>query len=118
MFSVFKSSVYSDVPSAFDPSHTVSYCAPSKHQSVHSLNLKYDGSTHVRAFLQHHEELCASRGISKDRPFTSAAELFEQNCMFLCWYRSIKVDAKSWSQIWHCLVDEHFPYDYDRRLTR
>lgn len=73
MFSVFKTSVSDDSKEV-----TLAASVPcKKYQIVSSLNLKFNGSSCIRVFLQRLEELCASRGISEQILIASAAELFE-----------------------------------------
>lgn len=87
-----------------------------KYQTIASLNLKYDGRSCVKVFLQRLEELCCSRGIPADRLFVSAVELFEGDA--LQWYRSVKPDCSSWAQLESLLLAEFLPFDYDRRLLK
>lgn len=115
MFSVFKTSV----EDSFTDCKEVIPAAPvpcKKYQMVSSLNLKFSGSSCVRVFLQRLEELCASRGISEQILFASAAELFEGDV--LSWYRSIRSQCSSWSEVKQGLIDEYLPYDFDRRLMQ
>lgn len=118
LFQIFKTSTQQyQVPD--EPLTEVVTPAPitlNKYQTIGSLNLKYDGRTCVRVFLQRLEELCSSRGIPADRLFVSAVELFEGDA--LQWYRSVKPDCSSWAQLESLLLAEFLPFDYDRRLLK
>lgn len=84
--------------------------------NVHSLNLKFNGQSGVLEFLERLEELCVSRGISSERLFLSAVELFVDDA--LCWYRGIKNEVRSWEQLKTLLIEEYLPSDYDHRLLQ
>lgn len=116
MFAIFKTSV-TDVYEDPTPIVSPASATPTKrYQMVSSLNLKYNGSSCIRVFLQRLDELCASRGISEQLLLTSAAELFEGDV--LCWYRSIRSEVTSWSELKQSLLAEYLPYDFDRRLMQ
>lgn len=82
--------------------------------AVHKLNIHFNGKTCVKAFLQRLEELCLSRGVSESKLFNSAAELFTEEA--LCWYRGVRGEVHSWSELKTVLLDEYLPSDYDHRL--
>lgn len=85
-----------------------------KHSAIHTLNLKFNGKTCVKAFIQRLEELCLSRRISDIRLFNSAAELFSDEA--LCWYRGVRTEVDNWTGLKQLLIDEYLPFDYDHRL--
>lgn len=117
MFSVFKTSVMPDVSSDSSPGVPLTSATPcKKYQMVSSLNLKYNGSSCVRVFLQRLEELCVSRGISEQLLHASAAELFDGEV--LCWYRSVRSELNNWPELKQSLINEYLPYDFDRRLMQ
>lgn len=89
-------------------------CTDNNLASVHKLNLRYNGKTCVKAFLQRLEELCLSRGISDSKLFNSAAELFTDEA--LCWYRGVRAEVCNWPELKQLLLDEYLPSDYDHRL--
>lgn len=115
MFSTFDSCKESSDPEV-GPVVSSAVTPVGKHQLVSSLNLKYNGTTCVRAFLQRLEELCTSRDISEERLFGSAAEIFDGEV--LCWYRGVKSELHDWSDLKQSLIDEFLPYDFDRRLMQ
>lgn len=84
--------------------------------AVHKLNLRYNGKTCIKAFLQRLEELCLSRGVSESRLFNSAAELFADEA--LCWYRGVRAEVHCWSDLRCLLLEEYLPADYDHRLMQ
>lgn len=87
-----------------------------KHAAIHTLNLKFNGKSCVKAFIQRLEELTLSRGISDSKLFNSAAELFSDDA--LCWYRGVRDEVKDWSGLKGLLLDEYLPFDYDHRLLQ
>lgn len=87
-----------------------------KHSAIHTLNLKFNGKSCVKAFIQRLEELTLSRGISDTKLFNSAAELFVDEA--LCWYRGVRDEVKDWSGLKDLLLDEYLPFDYDHRLLQ
>lgn len=80
---------------------------------VHTLNLKFNGKGSVHEFLERLEELCLSRNISDEKLFKSAAELFSDDA--LCWYRSVRNEAKNWSELKAWLMKDFVPQDFDLR---
>ncbi|RVE53122.1 hypothetical protein evm_002219 [Chilo suppressalis] len=84
--------------------------------AVHKLNIRFNGKTCVKAFLQRLEELCLSRGVTDGKLFNSAAELFTDEA--LCWYRGVQSEVHSWLGLKTLLLDEYLPSDYDHRLLR
>lgn len=84
--------------------------------AIHKLNLRFNGKTCVKAFLQRLDELCLSRGVSDARLFNSAAELFTDEA--LCWYRGARLEVHSWSDLKSLLLNEYLPADYDHRLLQ
>ncbi|XP_048000953.1 uncharacterized protein LOC125237805 [Leguminivora glycinivorella] len=87
-----------------------------KYQTVSSLNLKFNGRSCVKAFLQRVEELAASRRITEARLLASAVELFDGDA--LMWYRGIRTEVSTWDQLKAALIEEFLPFDYDRRLLK
>jgi hypothetical protein len=87
-----------------------------KPSTVASLNLRFNGRSCVKAFLQRVDELSASRRISDTGLLASAVELFEGDA--LLWYRGIRDEATSWEQLKTFLIEEFLPFDYDRRLLK
>lgn len=84
--------------------------------AVHKLNVRFNGKTCVKAFLQRLDELCLSRGISDSKLFNSAAELFTDEA--LCWYRGARSEVSNWPELRTLLLDEYLPTDYDLRLMQ
>lgn len=89
---------------------------PEKYQAVHTLNIKFDGKSCVKGFLQRLEEVRVSRGISDERLFKSAPELFTDGA--LCWYRGAISDVHTWSELKNLLLAEYLPFDFDFRLMK
>lgn len=109
----FKSSLTPDQPMVTSNLPTQS---TNNDSSVHKLNLRFNGKTCIKAFLQRLEELCLSRGLPESKLFCSAAELFTDEA--LCWYRGIKSDIHNWVELKTLLLDEYLPSDYDHRLLQ
>lgn len=111
-YSVFKSTIYTDPLRT--PEATPTAIVSSKYQSVASLNHTYDGKSCIKDYLLRLEELCTSRGISEDKLFVSASELFVGDT--LCWYRGVVSSISSWSELKALLLQDYLPDDYNRRL--
>lgn len=84
--------------------------------AVHELDIKFDGSTCPKVFLQRLEEVATSRGISDSQLFRSAVELFTDDALF--WFRGIRSEVDSWTELKQVLLAEYLPADYDYRLLR
>lgn len=84
--------------------------------AIHKLNISFNGTTCVKAFLQRLDELCRSRNISEYRLFNSAAELFTDEA--LCWYRGNHTEVNNWLELKNLLLEEYLPTDYDHRLMQ
>lgn len=83
-------------------------------QNVSKWNLKFNGLTDPRSFLERVDELKLAFGVSDASLFCSAAQLFSENALF--WYRGIKDQVSSWKQLKDILLDEFDTPDYDYRL--
>jgi len=91
---------------------SVVYCE--RQANVNGLNLRFDGHGSVQAFIQRVEELCEARGISHQKLFNSAGELFSHDALF--WYRGVREDVNSWRELRALLLEEFLPFDYNERL--
>lgn len=82
---------------------------------VHKWNLRYDGSSCVREFLERVEELALSRSVSNNLLFVGAFELFEG--IALDWLRVNHSSFKTWEELVAGLINEFEVLDYDHRLV-
>ncbi|RVE45220.1 hypothetical protein evm_010110 [Chilo suppressalis] len=116
----FKSSLTQVPPEENSRVHAASErtgnASPDSGAAVHKLNIRFNGKTCVKAFLQRLEELCLSRGVTDGKLFNSAAELFTDEA--LCWYRGVQSEVHSWLGLKTLLLDEYLPSDYDHRLLQ
>lgn len=83
-------------------------------KGVTKWNLKFSGDTDVRSFLERAEELRCCFGLSDAKLFSSASQLFSDQA--LLWFRGIKSQVSSWSELKNLLLEEFDPVDYDYRL--
>lgn len=82
---------------------------------IKQLDLTYKGADDsVLTFLQRLEELRESRGISKDRLFRSAVELFTGDA--LIWYRASRSRFHNWDELVLGLREDFLPADYEEDL--
>ncbi|XP_048483037.1 uncharacterized protein LOC125489826 [Plutella xylostella] len=91
-------------------------CPKVDHTQIQKLNLVFNGSDSVQAFVQRLEELCNSRGISEETLFNSVAEIFSGDALF--WFRGVKEEVSSWKEVKARLYEEFLPFDYNRRLLQ
>lgn len=94
------------------PVVTVAECSGDK--NVAKWNLRFNGTTDPRSFLERVDELQISYGVSDGKLFNSAAQLFSEQG--LLWYRGIKNQVSSWAELKSLLLEEFDPVDYEYRL--
>lgn len=75
----------------------------------------YDSMDSVMSFLEKVEDLCLSRHVSKQDLFASAGDLFSGAA--LLWYRNVRGEVHSWSELVECLKRDYLPFDYDYELS-
>lgn len=81
-----------------------------------SLNLKYDGTTCVRSFIERLEELRQARGISADRALIAFTDLLDKSALH--WFRSYKQTFTSYKHVLARLREDFDIPDLDYRLTQ
>lgn len=86
----------------------------SGNQNVAKWNLRYNGNSDPRSFLERVDELKSAYGVSDVALFCSAAQLFTDNALF--WFRGIKDQVSSWTQLKDIFLNEFDTPDYDYRL--
>lgn len=96
----------------FAPKEISVECSGDK--NVSKWNLKFNGITDPRSFLERVDELQRSYGVSDIKLFNSAAQLFTEQA--LLWYRGIRDQVSCWSQLKEILLEEFGPVDHDYRL--
>lgn len=94
------------------PPVAIAECSGDK--NVAKWNLRFNGTTDPRSFLERVDELQVSYSVSDSRLFNSAAQLFSDQG--LLWYRGIKSQVSSWAELKAWLLEEFDPVDYDYRL--
>lgn len=88
-----------------------------KSMPVFKWNIRFSGNSgrgSVSSFLEKVEELRISRNVTSTELFNSASLLFTD--VALLWYRSIKNQVSSWSQLVTLLKRDFLPPDYDHDL--
>lgn len=88
-----------------------------KNLGINKWGIKFSGlnsKDSVMSFLEKVTELCEARQIKETDLFTSAVDLFSDSG--LIWYRNIKKDVHSWSQLVDCLKRDFLPVDYEEDL--
>lgn len=90
----------------------VTECSGDK--NVAKWNLRFNGTTDPRSFLERIDELQVSYNVPDVKLFNSAAQLFSEQG--LLWYRGIRNQVSSWPELKVLLLEEFDPVDYDYRL--
>lgn len=104
-------SLYTGLHSSDEAKKTVE-CSGDK--NVSRWNLRFNGTTDPRSFLERVGELQLAYGVSDQRLFNSAAQLFcDQG---LLWFRGIQTQVSTWCELKDLLLEEFDPVDYDYRL--
>lgn len=89
----------------------------SKQASINKWGIKFSGHSSkesVMSFLEKVNELCEARQVSEQDLFTSAVDLFTDTALF--WYRNIKKEVQTWSELVACLKRDFLPVDYEDDL--
>lgn len=91
-------------------------CSVNKSVPVYKWNLRFSGETpaSVGNFLERVEELRVSRNVSHSELFVAAVELFEGNA--LTWFRAMRQQLGSWSELVNALKQEYVPVDFEDQL--
>lgn len=76
--------------------------------------LKFNGKNCVRAFIQRVEEYVQSRNISYEKIFTHSYDMFTDEALH--WFRCVKDNVKSWSELTILLKSDFSITDYEYRL--
>lgn len=84
--------------------------------NLSSLNLKFDGTSCVRVFIERLEELRQARGISEQLALVAFSDLLEKSA--LCWFRSNKNSFKTYSDLLAGLREDFDIPDLDYKLTK
>lgn len=100
-------------PSGGDPGATVRVeCSADR--NLTKWNLKFDGRSNPRSFLESVTELATAYNVCDATLFKSAFCLFSDQGML--WYRGVKDQVSSWKELCDLLLEEFDPVDYDYRL--
>ncbi|XP_047998252.1 uncharacterized protein LOC125235722 [Leguminivora glycinivorella] len=84
--------------------------------NISKWQVKFNGLTDPRSFLERVEELKEANGVSDSKLFKAAPHLFIDGA--LLWFRGIKSSVSSWQELKSLLLDEFVPGDYDFRLKQ
>ncbi|XP_048479316.1 uncharacterized protein LOC119691335 [Plutella xylostella] len=77
--------------------------------------LKYDGKTCVRSFIQRLEEFRESKNISESKMLASAVDILTGDALH--WYRSVKSKIHDWNTLVSRLKADFDILDYDYRMS-
>ena len=86
----------------------------SQSPNIVKWNLKFDGRSNPRSFLEAVREHASAYGFDDSKLFRSAFCLFSEQG--LLWYRGVKDQVSSWQELSDLLLEEFDPVDYDYRL--
>lgn len=100
-------------PDTHDKQKIVVECTGPK-VPIAKWGIRFDGISDVRSFLERIQELKAANSVGEEKLFVSASELFVDQG--LLWFRGIKDQVHSWSELATLLLEEFNPIDYDYRL--
>jgi hypothetical protein len=82
--------------------------------NLNSLNLKFDGTTCVRVFIERLEELRQARNISEDHILSAFSDLLDNSALH--WFRSNKDTIDTYKQLIKCLKNDFDIPDLDYKL--
>lgn len=68
----------------------------------------------LNAFLENVEDLCLSRNVRKDDLLNAGLDLFSGKA--LIWFRAMRKQSESWSDIVHHLKQEFHPPNFNEKL--
>lgn len=85
-----------------------------KPTNLNSLNLKFDGTTCVRVFIERLQELRQARNIPENQLFTAFSDLLEGSV--LNWFRNNKDNFNDFPQLLKCLREDFDIPDLDYKL--
>lgn len=87
-----------------------------KSSNLCSLNLKYDGTTCVRIFIERLEELRIARGISEKSALIAFSDLLEKSALY--WFRANKQLIDSYQHLLARLKEDFDIPDLDYKLIK
>lgn len=83
-------------------------------KNVMKWNVKFNGKTDPRTFIERVEEMQQATGFTDERLFSSSPLLFTE--LGKIWYNGVKSQIYSWEQLKTILLEEFSPQDYDYQL--
>ncbi|GLV59456.1 Arc2, partial [Carabus blaptoides fortunei] len=103
-------------PPLLPPASSSSFAPPTfnKYVQVSRWMLTYNGVGSINAFIERVEEKAVSFGVREEQLFQQAGELFTDHA--LVWFRSIRKDVKTWSELVTRLRTAFLPADYECEL--
>lgn len=96
------------------PVATPSYEYGPRSEFLSRWKICFDGNSSVINFIEDVEEMARSRGVSKQKLFQSASELFKGDV--LLWFRTRRHKFSSWDSLVSQLKDNFLPPDYELSL--
>lgn len=82
--------------------------------NLNSFNIKYDGTTCIRAFLERVKELQLSRNVSEKQLLNGFPDLLVKAPLF--WFRANRSNFKSLNDLFSELINDFDTPDYDYKL--
>jgi hypothetical protein len=82
--------------------------------NLNTLNLKYDGTTCVRVFIERLEELRQARNIPENHMLSAFSDLLDKSVLH--WYRNNKCNFQTYPQLLECLREDFDIPDLDYKL--
>lgn len=85
------------------------------HKSILKWNIKFNGHTDPRSFLEHIEDLQRADGVSDSKLLNSATRLFSDQA--LIWFRANRSKVSSWQELQALLLSDFQDPEYDYKLS-
>ena len=102
--------------SSFTASSPVFARNPMPSYPVYKWQLHFNGSDALMPFLEQLDELCITRGVTKDALFISAYDLFDGPARV--WYTANRHLVNNWEELVDLLKKRFLPANFDREIKR
>ncbi|KAL0849819.1 hypothetical protein ABMA28_011760 [Loxostege sticticalis] len=89
-------------------------CSRAGNKSIAKWNVRFNGVSDPRSFLDRVEDLQIADGVSDQELLDSAARLFVDQA--LIWFRAVRSDLTSWKELRALLLEDFSIVDYDFKL--
>lgn len=85
-------------------------------RNVLKWNIKFNGKTDPRSFLEKIQDMQQATGITDEKLFCSSPLLFVD--LGKIWFNGVKAQVNSWDELKAILLEEFSPQDYDYQLIQ